>query len=87
MSDKYIYLKQELVSRGYNTMEQLQNMDGGILFKDAMAYLNMNELQLNKLLYSNYHPGNIWFIFAAIGLGTALLLFLYDQLLLSKKTK
>lgn len=85
MSDKYVYLKEELLIRGYASMESMQNMDGGILFKDAMAYLNMSEHQLNKMLYSNYHPGNIWFVFAAIGAGTALLLFLYDRLLLSKK--
>lgn len=87
MSDKYVYLKEELVSRGYNTMEQIQNMDGGLLFKDAMVYLNMNETELNQLLYSTYHPGNIWFVFAGIGVGTAVVLFLYDRLLLSKKTK
>ncbi len=87
MSDKYIYLKQELLSRGYATMETLQNADGAILFKEAMIFLNMNENQLNQLLYSNYQPGNIWLVFAAIGAGTAVLLFLYDRLLLSKSTK
>lgn len=87
MSDKYMYLKEELVSRGYATMESLQNVDGGILFKDAMAYLNMNEHQLNQMLYSNYHPGQIWFVFSAIGAATAILLFAYDRLILNKSTK
>lgn len=85
MSDKYIFLKEELVSRGYATMESLQNTDGAILFKDAMKTLSMNENQLNQLLYNNYHPGQIWFVFAAIGAGTAVLLFLYDRILLKER--
>ncbi len=85
MSDKYIFLKEELVKRGYDTMENLQNMDGGILFKDAMNHLGMTEVELNNLLYSTYHPGNIWLIFAAIGIGTAVILFLYDKFLLKEK--
>ena len=85
MSDKYLFLKQELVKRGYDSMEKLQDMDGGLLFKDAMEYLNMSEVQLNQMLYSTYNPGQIWLIFSAIGFGTAVLLFLYDRLLLKEK--
>ncbi len=85
MSDKYNLLKKELVNRGYASIEKLQDMDGGILFKDAMDYLNMNEAQLNNLLYTTYQPGNIWYIYTGIGAATAVLLFVYNKFILKTK--
>ena len=82
MSDKYIFLKTELAERGFATLENMKNMDGALLFKEAMANLNMTQNQLNQMLYSKYHPGNIWLVFAAIGIGTSILLFLYNRFML-----
>lgn len=82
MSDKYIILKTELAERGFATLENMQNMDGALLFKEAMSHLNMSQNQLNQMLYSKYHPGSIWLVFAGIGIGTSLLLFLYNRFIL-----
>ncbi len=82
MSDKYVLLKTELAERGFASIENMQNMDGALLFKEATAYLEMNQSQLNNLLYTKYHPGNIWLVFAGIGIGTSLLLFLYNRFML-----
>ena len=82
MSDKYIILKTELAERGFATMENMQNMDGALLFKEAMSYLEMSQSQLNQMLYTKYQPGNIWLVFTAIGIGTSLLLFLYNRFML-----
>ena len=82
MSDKYIFLKTELAERGFASLENMQHMDGALLFKEAMNHLGMNQNQLNQLLYTKYHPGNIWLVFAAIGVGTSLLLFLYNRFML-----
>jgi dipeptide/tripeptide permease len=85
MSDKYVFLKEELVSRGYASMEALKDMDGALLFKDAMTYLKMDENQLNDFLYTTYQPGNIWYVFAGIGAATTILLFAYNKLILNRK--
>lgn len=82
MSDKYVLLKTELAERGFASIENMQNMDGALLFKEAMTYLQMNQQQLNELLYTKYQPGNIWLVFGAIGVGTSLLLFLYNRFML-----
>ena len=85
MTDKYNLLREELVSRGYSTLDKLNVIDDGELFKDAMEHLNMNESQLNNLLYTTYQPGNIWYIYAGIGVGTAILLFFYNKFILKSK--
>jgi dipeptide/tripeptide permease len=85
MSDKYIFLKEELVKRGYASMDALKDMDGALLFKDAMVYLKMDESQLNSFLYTTYQPGNIWYVFAGIGAVTAVLLFAYNKFILKSK--
>lgn len=82
MSDKYLILKTELAERGFATLENMQNMDGALLFKEAMAHLNMTQNQLNQMLYLKYHPGNIWLVFAGIGIGTSILLFFYNRFIL-----
>lgn len=82
MSDKYTFLKNELAERGFASFENMQDMDGALLFKEAMTHLSMNQSELNNLLYSKYHPGNIWLVFGAIGIGTSVLLFLYNRFML-----
>ncbi len=82
MSDKYLILKTELAERGFASIENMQNMDGALLFKEAMNHLGMSQGELNNMLYTKYHPGNIWLIFAGIGIGTSLLLFLYNRFML-----
>jgi dipeptide/tripeptide permease len=82
MSDKYVLLKTELAELGFASIENMQDMDGALLFKEAMTHLSMNQSELNHLLYSKYHPGNIWLVFGAIGIGTSLLLFLYNRFML-----
>jgi len=85
MSNKYTFLAQELTDRGLGTFEKLQAQDGALLFIDAMVQLKMTEPELNQLLYQNYNPGMIWIVFAGIGLGTAVLLFIYNKFILKPK--
>ena len=84
MSDKYIFLKTELAERGFASFENMQNMDGALLFKEAMNQLGMSQNELNQLLFTKYHPGNIWLVFAAIGLLSSALLFLYNRFMLKE---
>jgi len=82
LSDKYYFLRQYLVDKGHNSMEEIASLDDGILFKESLTKLNMEADQLTGILYDTYHPGSIWLIFASIGLGTAILLFIYNKFVL-----
>lgn len=63
-------------------MEEISGLDDGILFQESLTRLSMEPDQLTRILYDIYHPGNIWLIFASIGLGTAILLFVYNKFVL-----
>lgn len=82
LSDKYYFLRQYLVEKNYNSMEEISGLDDGILFQESLTRLSMEPDQLTRILYDIYHPGNIWLIFASIGLGTAILLFVYNKFVL-----
>ena len=82
MSDKYMFLRDYLVSKGLGEMDSLLKMDEAVLFTKAQQEMNMSASELTNLLYTTYHPGSIWLLFAAIGLGTAFLLFVYDRFIL-----
>ncbi len=54
-------------------------------YLNAVAnHLNMNQQQLNEYLWNNYHPYNIWIIFAAIGISTVLALITLNYFLKKK---
>ncbi|OQX77257.1 MAG: hypothetical protein B6D61_07435 [Bacteroidetes bacterium 4484_249] len=82
MSDKYTFLRDYLVTNGIDTFDNISKTDNAVLFNESVSKLNLTAAQLNNLLYTTYHPGNIWLVFAGIGLGTALLLFLYNKFIL-----
>jgi len=82
-SDKYEFLREYLVSNGLYSPEALKTIsDNGELFSEAREKLGMTASELTGTLYSTYHPGSIWLVFAGIGLGTAVLLFLYNKFIL-----
>ncbi|MEZ5083853.1 MAG: MFS transporter [Bacteroidales bacterium] len=87
LSDKYSFLRDFLISNGYETAENIKDMDDGLLFKQSLAKLDMTTLELNQLLYATYNPGEIWLIFGGIGIVTGVLLFLYNRFVLTNKAK
>ncbi len=84
ISDKYALLKDYLVKNGLDKMENIKDMDGAILFSQSADKLGIRPDELTLLLYKEYHPGNIWLIFGAIGIATSLLLILYNRFVLKK---
>ncbi len=83
MSDKFTFLRDYLVNQGIESKMQIAGTDNGVLFTQSMEKLHLSTAQLNNLLYSQYHPGNIWLVFGSIGIVTAGLLFLYNRFILS----
>jgi len=83
-SDKYIFLKDYLISNGLATAENISGTDQGELFNQTAEKLHISAVELTNLLYTQYSPGNIWLIFAAIGLLTSVFLFLYNKIILQK---
>lgn len=84
LSDKYAFLKNYLVAEGIEKMENIQHMDGAILFNQTVDKLGLSPDELTQILYHQYHPGNIWLVFSGVGVATAILLFLYNKFVISK---
>jgi dipeptide/tripeptide permease len=84
MSDKFYFLRDYLVSNGYGTADQFEKTDDALLFNESLQTLGMDARQLNMMLYETYQPGTIWLVFAGIGFGTCILLFLYNKFVLPK---
>ncbi len=82
MSDKFMFLRNFMVEKGLGNLAELQKIDDAVLFKQAQEKLGMTVDQLNHVLYTTYQPGSIWLVFAAIGIGTAILLFVYNKFIL-----
>lgn len=80
MTDKTTLLKRELAERGIQIADATQNE----LFNKACLDFNMTSLELNNFLWDKYHPSNIWLVVTAIGLISAIALFVYDRLMLRK---
>jgi len=86
MSDKITLLQREVEIRALDLPEISGSFTQSEYFLRAGELMGMNQHELTTYLWNTYHPGNIWMVFAGIGLGTVILLFLYDRFILSKKT-
>ena len=84
LSDKYTMLRKYLVENGHYQLNEIAEIDDAVLFNASLDALNMNAQQLTQMLYDAYQPGMIWLVFVAIGLGTAVLLFLYNKFILKE---
>ncbi len=84
LSNKYTFLKDYLSTRNIN-LANASELDDGQLYQMALEKLNLSSSELDNILFSQYDPGNIWLVFASIGIVTSVLLFVYNRFLLDKK--
>ncbi len=83
MSDKDV-LAQRLVSeKGFAISEGLTKNE---YFLQLSEKMNMSQIELTNFLWTEYNPSGIWVVILSIGLIAVAGLFLYDRLLLNKKS-
>jgi dipeptide/tripeptide permease len=85
MSDKITLLKTEVSARGLKIPEISDSFTQNDYIEQASQTMRMSKQELTQFLWDTYHPSNIWMVFSGIGVFTALMLFLYDKLLLKSK--
>ncbi|MGE5393745.1 MAG: MFS transporter [Candidatus Saccharibacteria bacterium] len=85
IADKLYLLKEEVAKRGLSIPDTGDNFTKNDYFKEAARQMNFNENQLREFLWNNYHPGQIWMIFAGIAIAAIVFLFLYDRFIVIKK--
>jgi len=83
-ADKIYLISKELEVRNINVPELTDNFTKNDLMAYAEQKLGMNSADLTQYLWNNYHPESIWIIYAAVGIGTVIALFVFDRLILRK---
>ena len=83
IADKYFLLAKALTDKGL--VLNPEGLTQNEIFVKAQGLMNMDTGQLNKYLWDNYHPSNIWFLFTGIAISGSVLLFLYDRFIVQKK--
>lgn len=86
MSDKISLLQREVAARSLDIPAIGNNFTQNDYIARACEQMNMSQTELTQYLWNTYQPGNIWMVFSAIGIGTVILLILYDRFLLPKKS-
>ncbi|HAG17343.1 MAG TPA: MFS transporter [Bacteroidales bacterium] len=82
MSDKHTLLIRVIHEKGIQLPENLSQND---FFSEAARQLNMTNTELTNYLWTSYHPSNIWWVIAAIGMAAAFGLAIYNRVFFSKK--
>lgn len=82
MSDKTNLLRQEVEKRGFDIPALSESFTQNDFYQSSARMMNMTQSELTTYLWNTYNPGNIWMVFAGIGLSTVLLLYLYDRFIL-----
>jgi len=84
MSDKVLFVKQEVAQRGLQISSDLSNNE---YFNKTAEAMGVSPHELTRILWEKYNPSKIWYVILAIGLFAVVALFIYDKFLLNKKEK
>ena len=82
MADKVMITRQFVAEKGLQLPDGLSN---NAYFDHVAQQVNLTPHELTNLLWNEYSPSDIWMVILAIGLGTTLLLYIYDRVI--NKTK
>ena len=82
MADKVMITRQFVAEKGLQLPDGLSN---NAYFDHVAQQVNLTPNELTNLLWNEYSPSDIWMVILAIGLGTTLLLYIYDRVI--NKTK
>jgi len=78
MSDKVALIRQELSTRSIELPEITKEFTKNDFYEAAAEKLQMSETEMTSFIWDSYHPGNIWYIIAGIGMLTVLGLLVYN---------
>ena len=85
MSDKINILRTELLSLNYKFPDFSASFTKSDLFNKGCEIMHKTPVELNNYLWDKYNPSQIWVVFASIGIGTAILLFIFDRVFMKTK--
>ena len=81
LSDKVGLIRKELTSKSIELPEISEVYTKNQFYEEAASKLQMTQDQMTNHIWDIYHPGNIWYVIAAIGLSTIIGLIVYDYVI------
>jgi dipeptide/tripeptide permease len=85
ISDKIYLLQKEIAKRSISIPEISDEFSKNDYFNMAAEKLGMQGNELNNFLWTNYHPSNIWVVYAGVAISAVVLLWLYDRFVIGKE--
>lgn len=82
LSDKISLLQVDVATKGLDIPAISDHFTQTDYFNRAAELMGMNSRQLTDYLWTTYHPNKIWYIVFGIGMGTVVLMMLYDRFLI-----
>lgn len=84
LSDKFQLLRSDLAAKGHDLPAFSEQFTRSDMLEYAEKAMDMTGHEITTYLWNSYTPSDIWVVFTGIGLGTALLLLLYDRFVLGR---
>ena len=82
MSDKITLTQKEVGLRSLDIPSISSQFSKNDYFQSAATKMNMSIDQLTQFLWDKYHPSTFWMVVTAIGSIAAVMLYIYDRLIL-----
>jgi dipeptide/tripeptide permease len=82
LSDKHTLALRIAHEKGLQISETVSQNE---LFNQTAKQLDMSNLEFTSFLWNHYHPSNIWWVIAVIGLAAAFGLAIYNRVFFSKQ--
>jgi dipeptide/tripeptide permease len=82
MSDKITLTQKEVGSRSLDIPSISSQFSKNDYFQSAATKMNMSVDQLTQFLWDKYHPSSFWMVVTSIGTIAAVMLYIYDRLIL-----
>jgi len=79
ISDKVSLAQREAISRNFQLPSISEHFSQNDFLSAAAKKMGMSSEQFTQFLWDKYHPSSIWMVISGIGIGAAILLFLYDR--------
>jgi proton-dependent oligopeptide transporter, POT family len=84
IADDIFLLKKEIAQRGLSLPEISAEVTKNDYIAMAAEKMGMSTRELTQFLWTNYHPANIWVIYAGVAVLAVIFLWIYDRFILGK---
>jgi proton-dependent oligopeptide transporter, POT family len=82
MADKFYLVQKAVEAKGFSLPELSETFTRTQYFEKAQELFGMDATQLTTYLWDTYNPQNVWIIYSGLAMSAALMIYLYDKLLM-----